>query len=1077
MSTPTWKTAPWLLAAALACGSAAAADPWPADVSAALAKACAGVTPPGAVVDLDALSQRMNDVQAANTGAGLEEACTGWQHLMRNPASAASLRTDWQAKVAASLVWLGRSAEAEPLLDSAYTRYAAGGADQAYNAGMVAGMLTVIWLQRGQLEVALQWSQRAVDAMRSPTSTASVRDRLRLVMNHSSLLSRARRYDEALTLLQGALDEALAQPEPFHIEAAAALNTLANVSRRQSRPEAALGFIEREIALRRAHVAADPNNIANAMQNRAVVLVSLARFDAAEVALNEALEQARSAQAAGAVDLMGHQASVRETLSGLLLARGRPADALKVAEDAVATLAGRPEATTARGARPLRRLAEAQLALGELGQGVATYRRALALLATAVGAPEAEDALAIRLGYTVAMIELGELDEASRTIQLVVDDKRARTAEESARLQVLLATLAQRRGDRAAAGSAWLAADQALAALPPGHPDRRFVQTQACELQAAPCPTAAADASKPDTDALVQMALARRARAGGDAPGADTAARAAVAAALASGQPRLQWQALALWADVLADAGQHRQAIFIGKLALGQLQQQRQRLLPLGNVADARYLADKAPLYRRVAGWLLQAQRIPEALEVMRLLKVQEQADFNERGVTETDASSGVGLTPAEQAAWRRFESVLHGDTDELKALSERAAAQRITPDEAARLAQLRRDAAARRDARAAGLHELVTGLGGTAPARNARPLAPLQRPPAGQLHAYTLAGEQRLSLLLVGPGGTQLHQLPLPAAELARQVAALRDALAGQPGDVQPLAQAMYARIGRFIDTAAQRQRARQIVMWLDGPLRYLPPGLMHDGRQALAARYRWVAAGGLGAPAAATPAPAAAPQIAAFGVTQAFHGLPALPAVAEELCDIVDGPVQGLDGGCGADARGRGPVRGEGRLNALFTETSLARTPGDAADQLLHISTHFVLRPGSIAKSWLLLGDGNRLPLERMRRLDLGTPRLVTLSACETAVADATGDGREVDGLAATLLDRGARQVLASLWRVDDRATARFMRRFYAAYAAQRGHAAGALQAAQRQAIAEGAPTRDWAAFVLLAQSPVHR
>lgn len=179
-----------------------------------------------------------------------------------------------------------------------------------------------------------------------------------------------------------------------------------------------------------------------------------------------------------------------------------------------------------------------------------------------------------------------------------------------------------------------------------------------------------------------------------------------------------------------------------------------------------------------------------------------------------------------------------------------------------------------------------------------------------------------------------------------------------------------------------------------------------------------------------------------------------------------------------CIGGTRGRGPMPGQERLNGLFTEADLVQASGSEADMLLHISTHFVLRPGSVAKSWLLLGDGNRLPLERLRQLDLGAPTLVTLSACDTAVVDiAGGSGREVDGLATTLLDRGASQVLASLWRVDDRATARFMQRFYAAYAKVRGQASAALQLAQRQAIEEGAPEREWAAFVLLGTSGLLR
>lgn len=1076
------------LVLALATGqatAAAAADSGAAD------KACAGVPDTAApATDLQALLARIISLQTAQT-AGLAEACQGWRQVARDPASPPLLRTQWQAQVAGALVWLGRSDEAEPLLSSSYAAYAQAGDASIDKVAQLAGMLTVIWMQRGQVDTALQWSQRAMDAVAQPASGASVSERLHLQLNHGAILSRARRYDEAQRLLTRLLDEALAQPEQLAAEAAAGLNALANLARRQSRLVDALGYNEREIALRRTRVPQDPVNLANAMQNRGQLLMALARYDEAEAALNAALQQARESQAAGAVDLWGHQSAVRETLSGLLLARGRPADALKVADDAVAALAGRPEAGTARGARPLRRQAEAQLALGELGSGVATYRRALALLDLAAGAPEADTALALRLGYALTMIELGELDEAGASLQWVLADKRPRSPEENARLHVLQATLAQRQGNNDTARQHWLAADRTLAeALAPDHPDRRFIQAQACELHATPCPPATDTLGAPDSDALVQMALARRARAAHEPANAEAAARLSVAAAQASGQPRLLWQALALWADLLADAGQPQQAIFVGKLALNQLQQQRQRLLPLGTVADARYLADKAPLYRRVADWLLQAQRIPEALAVMRLLKAQEQADFSERGATEAamgDTGAGiVGLNAAEQAAWQRLQRAVGpaAPRDELRVLGERAAAKRITPEEADRLAELRREEAARRERRATELMVSLAGLERAPPAPGRRgDTARRLRPPPGQLHAHLLAGEQRLSLLLLSAAGTQLHQLDLPAATLARQVAALRDALAdpGAADTVQALAAALYDRVGRFIDTAAQRSRAAQVTVWLDGPLRYLPPGLMHDGKQALATRYRWVVATGLTPPAhRPTAADASALQIAAFGVTQSLQGLPALPAVADELCDIVDGPVLGLearDAGrrCGADSRGRGPVRGQGRLNAQFTEASLASTAADSTPgELLHISTHFVLRPGSVAKSWLLLGDGNRLPLERLRRMDVGSPRLVTLSACETAVADSTGDGREVDGLATTLLERGARQVLASLWRVNDRATARFMQRFYAAYAAQPGQPAAALQRAQREAIAEGAPARDWAAFVLLGQGP---
>jgi CHAT domain-containing protein len=59
------------------------------------------------------------------------------------------------------------------------------------------------------------------------------------------------------------------------------------------------------------------------------------------------------------------------------------------------------------------------------------------------------------------------------------------------------------------------------------------------------------------------------------------------------------------------------------------------------------------------------------------------------------------------------------------------------------------------------------------------------------------------------------------------------------------------------------------------------------------------------------------------------------------------------------------------------------------------------------------------------------------------------------------------GAREVLASLWPVDDAATAALMAGFYAGLRAGLP-AADALHAAQSPAAARGAHPYDWGAFV---------
>jgi len=69
-----------------------------------------------------------------------------------------------------------------------------------------------------------------------------------------------------------------------------------------------------------------------------------------------------------------------------------------------------------------------------------------------------------------------------------------------------------------------------------------------------------------------------------------------------------------------------------------------------------------------------------------------------------------------------------------------------------------------------------------------------------------------------------------------------------------------------------------------------------------------------------------------------------------------------------------------------------------------------------------------------EMREQLRLARTQLVTLSACETGLVEfGRGLADEYIGLPGILLQAGARAVVASLWAVDDLATALLMGRFY--------------------------------------------
>jgi len=194
-----------------------------------------------------------------------------------------------------------------------------------------------------------------------------------------------------------------------------------------------------------------------------------------------------------------------------------------------------------------------------------------------------------------------------------------------------------------------------------------------------------------------------------------------------------------------------------------------------------------------------------------------------------------------------------------------------------------------------------------------------------------------------------------------------------------------------------------------------------------------------------------------------------------------VVHGPIAGLathSAACRGTDAGDGALPGEGFADGAFTtqrfETSLE---APHSYRVLHVGTHFSLRPGNAMRSFLVLGDGSRLMLDRLAGLDFTGLDLVTLSACQTAMGGGrTDDGREIEGLSAIVQQRGAKQVIASLWRVEDESTAQLMHGMYLALAAHSTDVAGALQQAQQRLRAQVSAGRHpyahpyyWAGFVV--------
>src|SRR6185312_5060031 len=126
-------------------------------------------------------------------------------------------------------------------------------------------------------------------------------------------------------------------------------------------------------------------------------------------------------------------------------------------------------------------------------------------------------------------------------------------------------------------------------------------------------------------------------------------------------------------------------------------------------------------------------------------------------------------------------------------------------------------------------------------------------------------------------------------------------------------------------------------------------------------------------------------------------------------------------------------------------------------AGYRIVHFATHTVLNTENPELSGVVLSrvDSHGRPRDGFLRLGeiykLHLPAdLVVLSACRTALGrEIRGEG--LVGLTRGFFSAGARQVLVSLWPVEDRATAELMRIFYREMLGQGRSPAAALRAAQ--------------------------
>lgn len=467
-------------------------------------------------------------------------------------------------------------------------------------------------------------------------------------------------------------------------------------------------------------------------------------------------------------------------------------------------------------------------------------------------------------------------------------------------------------------------------------------------------------------------------------------------------------------------------AIFFGKMAVNTQQEFRASNTVKGAADMAASQQEWGRLYQRLADLLISEGRISEAQAVLNMAKEEEVFEFLKRDATAKLTETRAVLTNSELADEAKLASLAAAPIAAEQALQELMAkveAGSATPEEEDQVFLLQDALQQATDAFDLAVADFITAA---APAQQEAleaqfdavgsyqsVLAELKRPSA-ILQVAALEGSTHLFLTL--PGVTLHQEVAIAKADLARMVFDTLAAIEATSPEADAKLAELYAVLFAPVDQALIDSGTEVVMLNLDGFLRYVPFAALHDDKGYLVQRYAF----SLYSPAVPTQfqqGSRSAAATAGFGVTQAHPGFSALPGVAAELSTIFGS---------------KGVLSGETELDTAFDERGLKLALLNKP-AILHIASHFNLVPGQEDDSFLLLGDGSHLSLEKLRTtraLRFKGVDLLTLSACQTARG---GDGAEIDGFGATAQLNGAGAVLASLWPVSDAATPQLMRDFY--------------------------------------------
>ncbi|HVM60473.1 MAG TPA: CHAT domain-containing protein [Verrucomicrobiae bacterium] len=317
----------------------------------------------------------------------------------------------------------------------------------------------------------------------------------------------------------------------------------------------------------------------------------------------------------------------------------------------------------------------------------------------------------------------------------------------------------------------------------------------------------------------------------------------------------------------------------------------------------------------------------------------------------------------------------------------------------------------------------------------------PLERVSSNATVIYLIPLRDRTEVLAGFSSGIERFKAPVGSDELTEEVQRFRKNLEKRTTyEYLEQARHLYDWLIRPLRDDLDRHGIQTLVFVPDGTLQTVPLGALQDGERFLIQDFSVAVTPGLSLTAPEESGQRNRGRVLVAGLSQAVQGFPPLDYIPAELQNL------------------HALYPGEELFNTKFLNATLEKNFAEEQYSIVHIASHGQFEHDCY-KTFILTYD-DKLTMDDLEHLISPSQfrrqpvELLTLSACQTAA----GDDRAALGLAGVAVKAGARSALATLWFVNDQASASLMSEFYSQMA--RDHTvskARALQLAQQKLLAD--------------------